>query len=265
MGRYSLIFEPKYVTNQYAVSFDNVGNSTITRINKYSDTPVDKGKLKKNNLSEIDRITASCEDLSAFFKEYVPSSFFMYCGNNLHKMFIGYMYNKRMYTVPYIINNPELLEKMKFVSSDGVRVNDVAGITAYLDFIKEDTDNKFLRFILQQSKEKTTALSTSTIELIGLYKSAFSCCDYGEAGMLRRDLETRLGSYKEYREMFLLHHHYQDKLAADKKRLEELKNEAVIAASKPKQAQPIFEGAYDTGVQLTFFDDLPPQKTISKK
>jgi hypothetical protein len=261
MGRYSLIFEPKHKTIQFDVSFDDMGESTVTPIRKYSDTPIGKGKLKKNNLCEIDKITASCRNLEEFFEKFVSPTTFSYSGRNLHKMFIGYMYRGYMHTMSYVINNPKLIDKMRFVSKDGTRINDIYGINSYMDFILEDKDNKFLNFIFDEKQNKNTALTDSTFNLIRQLKSADTNCDYNERDLLRRELQSRLSAYKEYREMFLLHMHYQDKLATDKSCLQELRDEAVAISKQAKQTStpaPSFEGE-----QLSLFTaNTPVQKKL---
>ena len=264
VGRYSLIFEPKYVTHQYAVSFDNVGNSSVVAVNKYSDTPCGtKAKVKKNSLSEIDRVTAACPDLDTFFKTHVPAGIFMYQGNNLHKMFIGYMRNNYMYNLNYIINNPELLSKLDLVS--GSRIYDADGINSMIRLITTSENNGFLDFIVKEKREKSTGLSSETINLAALFRNAEICGDsYIERDELRRNLEEKLGSYKEYREMFLLQMHYQDKLAAERLRLEQLRSEATSVVSPRVEPTP-FEGTYTEGEQLSLFGEEPTNRVLSKK
>ena len=111
VGRYNLIFEPSYVSYQYALTF-NGDTIDINKVNKYKDIICgSKSKVKKNSLSEIDRITTTMPDLSSFFKKYVPNDIFSYYQSNLHKIFIGYMYNDYMYSFKPVFNNPKLLEE----------------------------------------------------------------------------------------------------------------------------------------------------------
>lgn len=251
LNSYSLIFEPKYSSGQYAIRFDNVGNPIITRINKYSDTIYNgKSKIKKNSLSDIDRITASKPSLEAFFKEYVPEVLFRYHPSDLHKMFIGRMYNGYMINFKYVINNPKLLSKLDLVS--GSKIYDYEGINSMIELIRSSKNNGFMRFVISEKKEKKTNISNDTITLALQVRSADDCIESASDRIaLKRNLEEKLTSYKEYREMFLLQSHYQDKLEADKKRLENLKTEAVKTVLKPQENI--------TGEQLTMFG-FEPQK-----
>ncbi|MBQ7136717.1 MAG: hypothetical protein IJO43_01915 [Bacilli bacterium] len=256
VGKYILVFEPKYVNNQCAISFDVAGNASVVMTNKYTDTPCgSKAKVKKNCLSDIDRITASTPDLKTLFEECVPKTIFSYYGNNLHKMFIGYMHNGRMRTLNYVINNPELVAKLNLVQ--GSRIYDHAGISSMIN-LAVDSD-EFYRFILKEKNESSTNLSSPVISMLSALKVARREEDQYEQSQIVESLHGQLTYYKEYRELFLLTGHYQDKLAADKKRLETLKTEVCTYASSQNHHQ-LHEVVQPNMEQLSFFDEMSKVK-----
>jgi len=258
VGKYILVFEPKYVNNQYAISFDVAGNASVVMTNKYTDTPCgSRAKVKKNSLSDIDRVTASTPDLRTLFEECVPKTMFSYHGNNLHKMFIGYMYNGRMRTLNCVINNPDLVAKLNLVQ--GSRIYDDAGISAMIK-LAVDSD-EFYRFIVKQKNESSTSLSGSVISMLSALKAAKREEAQYEQSQIVESLHDELTHYKEYREFFLLTGDYKYKLEADKKRLQSIREEAVAYAGNktPFQREERIEADME---QLSFFDCVP--KTLRK-
>ena len=99
VGKYMLIFEPRYDFYQYAVRFTTNGDVDVRKVRKYTDEMVEvkNGKVLKNTLADIDRVLTPLTDLRQFFDSYVSPGIFRYRGDNLHKMFIGYKYNGTIY------------------------------------------------------------------------------------------------------------------------------------------------------------------------
>lgn len=216
-GKYVLVFEPKYSYCQYAVYFNPDGTSEITQIYKNSDLPCDPKRktIKKNNLEDIDKITTALPNLSSFFDKYVPSNIFSYNGSNLHNMFIAYKYNGNMYRLNYILNNPMLLDKTNLVK--GNKCFDHAEIRKITSLILESKNNSFYKFIKEEKEERRTDLSKFAInEADNLRISQDNGAPGSEVDEIRKNLEERLTSYKEYRAIFCLAQSYQTYLEKQK-------------------------------------------------
>lgn len=268
IAKYMLIFEPIYVTHQYAVSFTNDGDVDVRRIQKYSDIPLDSKKpVKKNLLGDIDKFLTPLEDLSSFFKTYVNPNIFSYYGNNLHKMFIGYKYNGSMYTLNYVVNNSELNSRLSFV--EGSKINDYLGKRKAINLILNSENDTFLMFMNNSFRNRQTNLSSVTVNIANQMKMASSMGSYHEYEELEMELEDRLTSYKEYREMFLLRQRYIEFLDEEKEKLKVIKEKTLKEEAKKEVVQPKegFFGPVYTGEQLSFFDgyngDTP--KSLIKK
>lgn len=261
IGKYMLIFEPKYVSYQYAIRFTTNGDVDVKRIHKYTDEMLDVkgGKAKKNVLVDIDKVLTPLTDLRSFFNNYVSTGIFRYNGDNLHKMFIGYKYNGKMYSLDYSLNNVELYDKLSFV--EGSTINDYYGKRKAINLILNSEDNSFLSFMNKSARERKTHLSDVTINIANQMKAASNFDSYHEFSELESDLECRLTSYKEYREMFLLRQRYLEEMENKKIILKSLKEEAL---STSQQLNPNFVPI--EGKQLSLFDlDYEGSPKILKK
>ncbi len=227
--KYMLVFEPIYDSSQYAIHFEE-GGATVTRIKKYTDKALDvgaKGQVKKNLLVEIDKAVASMPNLEVLFQKYVNPSIFNYRRNNLHKIFIGYLYNNYMYTLDLSLNNKELLDKLGLVTNN--MIHDRDGINGLINLILDNNDG-FYKYIEQMHNAKKTKLSSSTFEVICKLKyferQKIIACDTeicNEFEYNKEFLKASLTSYKEYRELFLLRQGYIKKLEKEREILEEKK------------------------------------------
>ena len=267
IAKYMLVFEPLYVTYQYAVGFTNDGDVDVRRIQKYSDIPLDsKRPVKKNLLGDIDKFLTPLEDVNSFFKTYVNPDTFSYYGNNLHKMFIGYKYNGSMYTLDYVVNNKELNSRLSFVQ--GSKINDYLDKRKAINLILNSENNTFLMFMNNSFRNKQTNLSSITVNIANRLKMASNMGSYHEYEELDMELEDRLTSYKEYREMFLLRQRYIEYLELEKEKLRVIK-ENTLKGKNPTLEQPKENhfGPIYTGEQLSFFDnyDGDEPKTLIKK
>lgn len=252
VGKYILMFEPKYVYYQYAVHFTPSGDVQITKVQKYSDKPYDlkeKSTVKKNTLGGIDQITTAVSDLRSFFKEYVPSSIFSYYGDNLHKMFIGYKYQERMYSMNYILNDQNLSSRLEFLN--GSKIYDYVGRQQMIDLIMHSSNNSFLNFVSKEKQEGNTNLSNRTFDIASRLRMSIDSMEgFPEISELSNLLDEQLTYYKDYREMYLLNKHYQDYLEEEKIRLEKIKNTATKVSENKVSSE------YE---QLSLFD-MPPMK-----
>lgn len=262
VGKYALVFEPKHVYHQYAVYFTPNGGVQTTKVEKYSFkcyAPNDKSKVKKNTLGEIDKITTSFNNLNDFFATYIDPKIFNYRGDNLHKMFIAYKYNEKMYTLDYILNNPELFKRLQLL--DGSKINDSNGRKEFAELILSDENNSFLRFVNKAKYRNETNLSTGTIDIANRLRLARDHeSGFTEYNSLWNDFNERLMSYKEYREMFLLRQRYLDYLEEEKLKLQNAK-EALISSG---QNRLVFDVNIPEYEQLSLFDDEGVNKVMVK-
>ncbi len=213
--KYMLIFEPNYESSQYIIHFNGDKQETI-RIKKYTDIAQDKGVIvKKNLLSDIDRIVAPSTSLFDLFDKYVDKKIFAYSGYNLHKIFIGYMYNNYMNSLNIYYNNQELSSDLANVEQD--KVNNYEMINKMMELIL--SNEEFYSFIKNSSFNKTSKLSNYTLELINKLKFCQRSLDSigymgdselnNELEYLKRSLMNKLCYYRDYREMFVLKQKYE--------------------------------------------------------
>ena len=253
VGKYILICEPKYVYHQLAIQYKPNGSTEITKIKKYTDIVhgvQGEKKIKKNTLSDIDRITTSCYDLYDFFDKHVDSKIYSPYRDGLHKIFIGYMRNGSMKTLNCVFNDDKLNAKQTFV--DGNKIYDYIEIEQCMDLIK-DPDSSFTSFMIDSYNRRETGISKDTINLTTkfryLAKVLTNHCDSGVLESYQyaeKELLEKLISYKEYREMFLLRGRYIQKLEQDKRELEIAKQTIMSSGF----FQPVNEEIYE---QLTLF------------
>lgn len=249
VGKYMLIFEPRYDFYQYAVRFTTNGDVDVRKVRKYTDEMVEvkNGKVLKNTLADIDRVLTPLTDLRQFFDSYVSPGIFRYRGDNLHKMFIGYKYNGTMYSLDYSINNKELHSKLDFV--DGATINDYYGKRKAISLILNSENNSFLMFMNRAARERKTHLTDLTINIANQLRAAYNSDSYHEYGELESDFERRLTSYKEYREMFLLRQRYIEEMETKKAELNNLKEQAIATSQLQNSSFVPY-----VGEQLSFFD-----------
>lgn len=262
IGKYMLVFEPKYVYHQYAIYFTGNGDVDITKVKKYSFEPYDEIKRtpKKNLLGDIDKITASCNNLSNFFSSYVDPKIFNYRYHNLHRMFIGYAFNRKMYTLDYVLNNPELVSKLDLLN--GSKIDDYSGRSKMLELIRDSNNNSFLSFIIDKKAKQETNLSSDTLNVAIRYRMCHDNADgFSETSELFGLLDEKLTYYKEYREMFLLKQQYLDSILIRKDELKQLKSQ-VVASSVNRSSKK--DKDLKEKEQLSLFDMEHP-KVISKK
>lgn len=249
-GRYMLIFQPQSVSYQYAVYFNPDGTTEVSAIKRNSDIVCNtaKKKVKKNTLADIDKIMSSVSNLKEFFEKYIDPNVFQYSGFNVYKMFIGYRKNDSMYTFDYTINNPELQNKMQFVS--GSKIRDIRGRQQLVNLILTSSNNSFLDFVEQESR---TGKSRVSKELLNIAVRLRRVCDNCGSGSERYELETlldeKLTAYKEYRELFLSKQRYVKKLEEEKQRYKAIKEETKIIDKRSRRSDEI-QGA----TQLSFLD-----------
>ena len=270
MGKYMLVFEPKYVTYQYAVYFTEDGSVQVRKINKYSDTYYDSKsgkKVKKNLLGDIDRVMAPLENVSDFFDQYIDHDIFRYSGNNLHKMFIGYKQNERMRSLDYVVNNREIFNQLEFV--EGSKITDQTRIGSLISLMA-DKESSFVNFINQSDRDKACNISTSTLNLINRFKYCSNMLnhDCGESELFEEynyfydTLKERLTSYREFREVFLLKQKYIDDLERQK---EDLKNARDMLSSNMQTNNPFSQQVVQQECeQLSLFDLLPSSNQVIK-
>lgn len=255
VGKYAFIFEPAYAYHQFAVYFREDGDVEVFKIQKYSDRLYgargkNPSKIKKNTLGEIDKVTASFLDAESFFNMYIDPSIFKFDGYNLHRMFIGYKFQERMYTLDCILDNPALLKSLDFLR--GSKIYDTKEKQAMVDLIATSKDNSFLEFVKQRKAEKKTNLSDKTFEIAVRYRSSLDTMEGGYDRIeISNLLEERLTSYKDFREMFLLKQSYLESLLQQKEQLQQVKKTLVVPKS-PVARTPFIEGE-----QLSLFDDIP--------
>ena len=265
--RYMFVFEPKYSSIQYAVSFLENGEVVVDEIKKYTDSlvkPKSKSNIRvqKNTLGEIDKVLSSFSDLRDFFDACVDPNIFKYSASNLHKAFIGYKYNQKIYTVNYIVNNPELNSKLVHLCDN--KIDDYAGKTKIVTMLGDESRG-FVDFINKEKSWGRTDLSNSMVDMINRYRFCKEMFTVNrnesglmyEAASIREALMRKLTEYRNYREMFLLKQRYLESLEIEKKRLEEMKT-----AASNRQFAPIGE-PYPKGIQLSLFPE--DNKTLIKK
>lgn len=255
VGKYAFIFEPAYAYHQFAVYFKEDGDVEVFKIQKYSDRLYgDRGKnpskIKKNTLGEIDKVTASFLDAESFFNMYIAPSIFKFDGYNLHRMFIGYKFQERMYTLDCILDNPSLLKSLDFLR--GSKIHDLKEKQAMINLIATSKNNAFLKFIGQKKKEKKTNLSDKTFEIAGRYRSSLDIMEEGYDRIeISNLLDERLTSYKDFREMFLLKQGYLESVLHQKEELQQMKS-SLVTPKRTVTRTPFIEGE-----QLSLFDDIP--------
>lgn len=258
VGKYVLVFEPKYAYHQFAVYFNN-NEVDVTAIKKYTDLPLkgQKGVVKKNTLADIDRILTPLEDEKEFFDKYVDPSIFRFSYGSLHKMFIAYKQNQQIYTLNCEFDNKSLNKKLDLVT--GSKINDFNGISQLINFATDTSEqNRFLQFAEKSRQDHKTGISTQTLTLLNRMKifkkmaqtdqfTGFECLE--EQTYLDEILTRNLTGYKEYRELFLLRSAYGDAIEKEKIKLECMKQEIISKSNKrAAQEQP------EEYVQLSLFD-----------
>ena len=264
VGKYILMFEPTYVTHQYAVFFKEDGDVQVTKVDKYSDIPCGTNgnkKVKKNLLGDIDKVITPLSGISDFFDQYIDTSIFRYTGNNLHKIFIGYKHKERMNTLTCSFNNFELLDKAKLIQ--GSKITDAQSIMGLINLMA-DENSSFVQFINRSERNRSSNLSTSTLNLINSFRDIRNLMNNGfyESGLneecvrMKQELFSRLTSYREFREVFLLKQNYLSYLQRKK---EELQNVRSILASTSSIGEAVIQEESKEGYeQLSLFDINPP-------
>lgn len=266
VGKYILVFEPKYENYQFAVYFNNDKDVTITKINKYTDIPFEsKGNkpVKKNLLTDIDSKTTACSSLQQFFDKYVDPDIFKYYGDNLHKIFIAYKSDKKQRKLPCIINDEKLNRKNKLVS--GSRIDDSSEITSMIDLLGEP-ESKFISFVEEEKNNDRARVSSNIIKLSNELRTSQHTFKYQPASSLsisikdtRDSLRENLESYKEYREMFRLKDLYEKKLQGEKEKLQQLKQKVIHTGFiDPNVVVPLSE-------QLTFESNVHENREYNSK
>lgn len=268
LGKYVLVFEPKYAYHQFAVYFTPSNDVRITKIKKFTDLSFDGDKpVKKNLLGDIDRIMTPCGNLDEFFSKYVDPSVFSYYGYNLHNMFIAYKNNGKIRTLDYSINNPQLNTKLDLVS--GSKFTDKTAISNLIDFaIDTDEKNKFLTFISECKVKFATGLTNETYTmLVDLRNCKMASRNYADSGLLNPSIELndrlieKLTSYKEYRELYLLKQAYIEKLNIEKQMLEEAKTKL----SPQRQNSFILNENLQQPEQFNLFGEVVSSQKTKKK
>lgn len=276
VGRYILIFEPKYAYHQFAVRFDADNSIEVTKIKKYSDEYYGNSKktVKKNLLGDIDMITTSmtCEE---FFKKYIDPSIFNYNMEGIHKMFIGYKDAGRMKSLKVEFNNPKLYEKSQLI--EGSKIKDGEAISYMVDLLT-DPDSKFLRYVYDRQTElKEKYFSSVSDAVIQNARDLRRCRKLmnigGEAGLmsdymyLESQLKEKLSSYKEFRALYLFKNKYIYALKEEKEKLEHAKEKVETISKKTDTPWALCskEELPPMGEQLTLFDITYPDKGKVKK
>lgn len=266
VGRYFLVFEPKYESHQFAVYFDEEDKAHVKKIRKYTDLPFnEKTKVKKNTLGQIDKITTNLANENEFFEKYIDKEVFNPRLDNLHKMFIGYVRNDRVYSLGCVFGNNSLSSKQKYVS--GNNISDFSGIGDMVKLVLDDKDKKFLKFMNKSKKEHETNLSGDTVDCINELKVCHDLHMNSDKNTLDTELRRKLTSYKEYREMHLLISRYQGYLASLKQELMQDK-EILLAKSnelKKEEQKNEVEITGKRAKQLTFIDPTCPNYYLNQK
>lgn len=263
VGKYILMFEPLYVTYQYAVYFKENGDVQVTKVDKYSDIPYglnSNKKVKKNLLRDIDRIITPLGDMSDFFDQYIDQSIFRYTGNNLHKMFIGYKHKERMNSLTCSFNNFELFDKTRLIN--GSKITDQQSIMSLINLMA-DKNSSFVKFINRTERDRTSNLSNSTLNLINSFKDIECLINEGfyESGLheeqarVKKELFDRLTSYREFREVFLLKQNYISYLQSKKEELQNVRS--ILVNNQPENTIFSQEEPHKEYEQLSLFDMLP--------
>lgn len=256
VGNYFLVFEPKYVNYQYSVYFLPSGETVICKIDKYTDVLYGTGKkVKKNTLSDIDRILTGLSNEKEFFDKYIDSSIFCYNRDNLHKIFIGKMRKiadkKYMKCYECIFDLKEMNDKLKFIVGSSVRNEKIIRDKYELISLLTDRNSNFLRFAINVKNDKKirylSSVSTNILEIA----SELQRCNrdisegrisgtFDDVNVLKSKLDEKLTSYKEYRELFLIRKLYLMSLDNKKEQLLELKSK-VLKGDFKKEVYPVYE------------------------
>ena len=271
MGRYFLVVEPKFSLDKYAITFDEKGQAIVDKlevsyreITKNGNStkipyPTDvisgtKRKIKKNDLSFIDKMTAKYDYRDAFLKDCVDTNTYSRVTYNVHNMYIAYKDGDSFSRLDCIWENPELVESLEYAS--GSDISDNTKINTLIDLIGTSVNNGFIKFIEEHYKKGDTSLKGSTLEIAKRYRAAIVGMDNAyEIYERRRELEGTLHRYKEYRGMFLIHQEYQKELERERQSLEEARLNAERIANKKtttKQTRPNQESNDDYN-QLDLF------------
>lgn len=237
-GKYMLVFEPKYTYHQFAVYFTPSSDVKVTEIKKYTDLPYSSlrnTRVKKNLLGDIDKVTTKLKDEREFFDKYIDPSIFIYTGGNLHRIFIGYKNNNSMHCLKCVFNNPKLNEKTLLLN--GSKTDDHTEIRDLMNLFT-DPESDFLQFVIETKNKKRQdyfySVSSEVIAMaLNLRNTRMLMQRDGERALLddyqflETKLRTRLSSYKEYRELFLMKCSYIEELEKRKNELQKMKNEVV--------------------------------------
>ena len=267
VGRYVLIFEPKYAYHQIAVRFHKNDLADIIKIKKYSDEVLENGNktIKKNLLGDIDRITSSMTR-EEFFDKYIDPKLFNHRSSDVHRMFIGYKDAGRIKCLQVEFNNPKLYKKSKLI--DGSKIKDRDCIDQIVKLLI-DPESQFLRYVYEQQSSLRNQYFSSVSDKVlenakNLRRRKKMMDNDGEDDLisdfvyLENQLKEKLTSYKEFRALYLFRNQYIYAKEEERKKLEETKQQLETISKKTKDSYYLYnlEELVPMGEQLSLYDSV---------